>query len=54
MVFHITDTGKEESFEGITASYNGTTGKYGVYFPIDEQTVDVSLDDKDLTFVEKL
>ena len=27
--------------------HNGMTQKYGVYFPADEQTVDVSLDSED-------
>ena len=52
MSFFIADSEKEASFEGIIASYNGLTGKYGIYFPIDEKTVDVSLEDQDITFID--
>lgn len=52
MKFHITDTDTEETFEGVIASYNGMTGKFGVYFPADGETVDVSLSDEDLEIID--
>ena len=50
--FQITDTDTEETFEGVIASYNGMTGKFGVYFPSDGETVDVSLSDEDLEIID--
>ena len=48
MKFEIVDSNTFEWFEGIVSSYDGITQKYGVYFPSDEETVFVSLDDEDL------
>ena len=52
MKFQITDTDTEETFEGVIASYNGMTGKFGVYFPSDGETVDVSLSDDNLEIID--
>ena len=40
--------GKPKWYEGVIVSYNGMTKKYGIYFPCDKQTVETSLDNKDL------
>ena len=48
MKFKTVDSNTLEWFEGIVSSYDGITQKYGVYFPSDEETVFVSLDDEDL------
>ena len=39
-------------FKGIITAYNGLTGKYGVYFPYDNQTEYMLEDDEDIRFVE--
>ena len=38
---------KPQWFKGIVNAYDGLTGKYGVYFPCDKQTVYIQVDDKD-------
>ena len=40
--------GVEKWYAGMICSYNAITGKYGVYFPCDEQIVETSLEDSDL------
>ena len=51
MQFFIEDTGKNEDFIGQITTYDGVTGKYGVYFPCDEEVVYVSPDDEDIVFL---
>ena len=43
--------GKYKWYDGVIVSYNGSTKKYGIYFPCDKQTVDTHLDDEDLMFI---
>ena len=50
MKFKIKETGKIQWFNGQVTTYDGMKGKYGVYFPIDQQTVFVYPDDKDVEF----
>ena len=38
-------------FQGVITTYNGLTGHYGIHFPYDSQTIDVTLDDEDLRFL---
>ena len=45
--FNVLDVCELQWFRGIITTYNGMTQKYGVYFPADEQTADVSLDSED-------
>ena len=53
MKFHVQDTDTCEWFHGIVSSYyDGITQKYGIYFPSDQETVFVALDDEDLQIVE--
>ena len=52
MKFYIQESDTCEWFRGIISSYDGITQKYGVYFPSDEETVFVSLDDEDFELVE--
>ena len=49
--FLVKESGKEEWFDGMIISYNGMSGLYGIYFPCDGQTVEMSLDDEDLELV---
>ena len=42
--------GKIQWFEGQITNYDGLTGKYGVYFPVDQETVYIFPDDKDVSF----
>ena len=49
--FQIGDSDNEEWFEGVIFTYNGMTGDYGVFFPCDGQTVDISLDSADLKLI---
>ena len=51
--FTVKDSKKEEWFVGIISSYNGIKGEYGIFFPCDNQTVQMKLDDKDLEFLEE-
>ena len=37
---------KPQWFKGIVNAYDGLTGKYGVYFPYDKQTVYIREDDR--------
>ena len=39
-------------FLGIISTYNGLNGKYGIYFPSDQQTVEIALDDEDLKLID--
>ena len=48
--FIVKDSKKEEWFVGIISSYNGNTG---IFFPCDNQTVQMKLDDEDLEFLEE-
>ena len=52
MKFEITDSGDSEWYEGIISTYNGINQKYGVYFPCDQETVFVNLDDSDLEIMD--
>ena len=45
-------SGSEKWYDGVISAYNGVTGKYGVYFPCDKETVEVSLDDEDMEFID--
>ena len=49
--FQIDDSDKEEWFDGVDVMYNGMSGDYGMFFPCDGKTVDISLDSDDLIFV---
>ena len=51
MLFNVDDH-TEEWYEGIIATYNIITGKYGIYFPSDNETVESTLDDEDLEFID--
>ena len=44
--------GKTEWFKGIVNAYDGLTGKYGVYFPCDKQTVYILEGNKDIRFID--
>lgn len=44
--------GEDVWYEGIISSYNVISGKYGIYFPSDDQTEEASLDDEDLEIME--
>ena len=46
-----TESGKEEWYEGVISSYNGLTGKCGLYFPCDRKTEDASFDDEDMELI---
>ena len=50
MLFTVED--KDEWCEGIIATYNILSGKYGIYFPADNETVETSLEDDDLKFID--
>ena len=43
--------GKIQWFKGQITMYDGLTGKYGIYFPCDSETVYVYPNDKDLAKV---
>ena len=43
---------KPKWFKGIINAYDGLTGKYGVYFPFDKETVYIFENDKDVRFVD--
>ena len=45
-------TSGEEWYEGVISSYNGLTGKFGIYFPCDGKTEDTSLDDEDIELID--
>ena len=47
-----TESRKEEWYEGVISSYNGLTGKYGLYFPCDGKTEDASFDDEDMELID--
>ena len=47
-----TESGKEEWYEGVISSYNGLTGKYGLYFPCDGKTEDASFNDEDMELID--
>ena len=44
----VTKGGVEKWYKGTITSYDGRTGKYGVYFPCDKQTVFILPDDPDI------
>ena len=46
------ESGKEEWYEGVISSYNGLTGKFGLYFPCDGKTEDASFDDEDMELID--
>ena len=50
--FLVKEAGEEEWFDGVIVSYNGISGQYGVFFPCDGETVELSLDDHDLKFMD--
>ena len=39
-------------FLGVISTYNGLNGKYGIYFPSDQQTIEIALDDEDLKLID--
>ena len=45
-------SGQDEWYDGIICSYNGMTGKYGIYFPCDDQTEEASFDDDDMEIID--
>ena len=51
MLFTVDDH-SDEWYEGIIATYNVLSGKYGVYFPADNETVETTLEDNDLEFID--
>ncbi len=53
MRFHIKETGRLQWFDGQITTYDGLTGKYGVYFPYDRTTVFIDPNDGDVEFIEK-
>ena len=52
MKFKIQDTGRTQWYEGQITTYDGLTGKYGVYFPTDKETVYIYTDDKDVKYLD--
>ena len=46
--FMVENSKREEWFWGVISTYNGLNGKYGIYFPSVQQTVELALDDEDL------
>ncbi len=44
-------SGKIQWFKGQIRNYDGLTGKYGIYFPFDSETVYVHPNDKDIRFI---
>ena len=50
MLFTVDDH-SDEWYEGIIATYNVLSGKYGVYFPADNETVETTFEDNDLEFI---
>lgn len=51
MLFDVDD--HMEQYEGVIATYN-INGKYRIYFPCDNETIETTLDDEDLEFVDQL
>ena len=51
--FMVNNSKKEEWFVGVISSYNGLKGEYGIYFPCDKKTVNMTLDDEDLELLEE-
>ena len=45
------EEGEETWYNGIIASYNGITGKYGIYFPCDGQVEEASFEDNDMEVI---
>ena len=41
-----------EWYEGIVAGYNIVTGKYSIFFPYNNETIQTNLDDDDLKFID--
>ena len=50
--FMVEDLKREEWFLGVISTYNGLNRKYGIYFPSDQQTVEMALDDEDLKLID--
>ncbi len=50
--FFVKESGKDEWFDGVIATYNCIFGKYGVIFPCDGETVEMSIDDHDLKLMD--
>ena len=46
------ETTSGEEWCGVISSYNGLTGKFGIYFPCDGKTEDTSLDDEDMELID--
>ena len=46
------EEGEETWYNGIVASYNGITGKYGIYFPCDGQVEEASFEDNDMEIID--
>ena len=44
--------GRYEWYEGIVAGYNIVTGKYSIFFPYNNETIQTNLDDEDLKFID--
>ena len=44
--------GRCEWYKGIVAEYNIVTGKYSILFPYNNETIQTSLDDEDLKFID--
>lgn len=47
MKFKLKETGWTQWF----TTYDGMTGKYGVYFPVDQQTIFIYPNDKDVEYL---
>ena len=45
---------KKRWYNGIVASYNGITGKYGIYFLCDGQVDEASFEDNDMEIINDL
>ena len=49
MLFTVED--EDDWYEGIVVTYNILSGKYGIYFPADNETVETNREDDDLHFI---
>lgn len=50
MLFDVDDD--TEWYKGVIATYNIVSGKYGIFFPADNETIETTLDDEDLEFID--
>ena len=50
MLFDVDD--HTEWYEGVVATYNIVNGKYGIFVPVDNETIETTLDDEDLEFID--